>query len=282
MPGSIAPLTSRTKARASRAPPNAAREVILSGGAFNTPQLLMLSGIGPEEQLAKHDIPVRVNLPGVGQNLQDRYEVGITNRLRQDWTILKGATFTRDDPQCKEWARWRKGVYTTNGAAFAAIKRSLEERPLPDLFVFALIGKFAGYHPGYSKIIADEKNYLTWCILKAHTENHGGTVELRSADPRDPPEINFHYFKEGTDKNGDDLASVVAGVKFVRTLTETRHRTAASLWRRNCPARRCRPTSSSANSCKTMPGATTPPAPARSGGRAIRRPCSTAISASTA
>jgi len=198
----------------------ASREVILAGGAYNTPQLLMLSGIGPKDQLDKHGIKVRVNLPGVGKNLQDRYEVGITNKLRQDWTILKDATFTRDDPQCKEWARWRKGVYTTNGAAFAVIKRSLEARPLPDLFVFALIGKFPGYFPGYSKLITDEKDYLTWCILKAHTQNHGGTVELRSNDPRDPPHINFHYFKEGTDKNGDDLASVVAGVKFVRTLTK--------------------------------------------------------------
>ena len=198
----------------------ASREVILAGGAYNTPQLLMLSGIGPKEQLDRHGIPVRVSLPGVGKNLQDRYEVGITNKLRQDWTILNGATFTRDDPQCREWARWRKGVYTTNGAAFAVIKRSLEERPLPDLFVFALIGKFPGYFPGYSKLIADEKDYLTWCILKAHTENRGGIVELRSRDPRDPPYVNFHYFKEGTDKNGDDLASVVAGVKFVRTLTK--------------------------------------------------------------
>ena len=199
---------------------HASREVILAGGAYNTPQLLMLSGIGPKDQLDKHGIKVRVNLPGVGKNMQDRYEVGITNRLRQDWTILKDATFTRDDPQCTKWARWRKGVYTTNGAAFAVIKRSLEERPLPDLFVFALIGKFAGYEPGYSKIIAEQKNYLTWCILKAHTENHGGTVELRSTDPRDPPQINFHYFKEGTDQNGNDLASVVAGIKFVRTLTK--------------------------------------------------------------
>jgi choline dehydrogenase len=199
----------------------ASREVILAGGAYNTPQLLMLSGIGPKEHLDKHGIKVRVNLPGVGKNMQDRYEVGITNRLKEDWTILKDATFTRDDPQARKWARWRKGVYTTNGAALAVIKRSLQARPLPDLFVFALIGKFPGYSPGYSKVIADEKNYLTWAILKAHTENRGGTVELRSTDPCDPPEINFHYFGEGTDKKGDDLDSVVAGIKYVRSLTAT-------------------------------------------------------------
>ncbi len=210
---------------------HASREVILSGGAFNTPQLLMLSGIGPKEQLERHKIKARVNLPGVGKNLQDRYEVGVVNRLNQDWTILKNATFTRDDSQCQQWARWRKGVYTTNGAALAIIKRSLEERKLPDLFMFALIGEFRGYFPGYSKLIVDNHNCLTWCILKAHTKNHGGTVELRSTDPRDPPHINFHYFKEGAyykdgtkenDPEGwrDDLNSVVAGIKFVRSLTE--------------------------------------------------------------
>lgn len=199
----------------------ASREVILAAGAFNTPQLLMLSGIGPKEHLERNNIKVRVNLPGVGTNLQDRYEVGVVNRLKRDWAILKEAKFNRGDPQCKEWARRRKGVYTTNGAALAIINKSLEARPLPDLFVFALIGKFKGYYPGYSSLIVDHHDYLTWCILKAYTENRGGTVELNSTDPRDPPKINFHYFKEGTDIAGDDLASVVAGIKFVRSLTAT-------------------------------------------------------------
>jgi choline dehydrogenase len=198
---------------------NATREVILAGGAFNTPQLLMLSGVGPKQELEKHGIRVRVDLPGVGGNLQDRYEVGVVNRLKRDWTILKDATFTRDDPQSKEWANRRRGVYTTNGAALAIIKRSLPERPLPDLFIFALIGRFKGYFPGYSKLIADSHDYLTWAILKAHTRNHGGAVTLRSKDPRDPPQVDFHYFLEGTDEEGEDLKSVVAGIEFVRSLT---------------------------------------------------------------
>jgi hypothetical protein len=164
---------------------------------------------------------VRVNLPGVGKNLQDRYEIGVVNRLKQDWTILKGAKFTRDDPQCRQWARWRKGVYTTNGAALAIVKRAVDEaKTLPDLFIFALIGKFKGYYPGYSKLIADNPNYLTWAILKAHTNNRGGTVTLRSKDPRDMPLINFRYFAEGTDASGEDLDAVVEGIEFVRTLTD--------------------------------------------------------------
>src|SRR5262249_20203607 len=105
------------------------REVILSGGAFNTPQLLMLSGIGPKEELDKHGIKVRVNLPGVGTNLQDRYEVGIVYRLKHEWEVLKGLNFTRNDPAGREWATKRKGVYTTNGVALAVIKKSAPERP---------------------------------------------------------------------------------------------------------------------------------------------------------
>ncbi len=197
------------------------REVILSGGAFNTPQLLMLSGVGARQELESHGIKVRVDLPGVGKNLQDRYEVGVVSRLKAEWEVLKGSTFTRTDPQCQEWARSRTGVYTTNGVALAVIKRSARQRPLPDLFTFALLGKFRGYFPGYSKLIAEDHHYLTWAILKAHTENHAGTVGLRSADPRDPPLINFHYFKEGTNQGQQDLDSVVDGIEFVRKITAT-------------------------------------------------------------
>src|SRR3954454_10814165 len=85
----------------------AAREVILSGGVFNTPQLLMLSGIGPRVELERHGIAVRVDLPGVGENLQDRYEVSIVNRMKDDWQVLSGARFTRDDPQFEKWAAKR-------------------------------------------------------------------------------------------------------------------------------------------------------------------------------
>ncbi|MBP1851558.1 choline dehydrogenase-like flavoprotein [Rhizobium halophytocola] len=196
-----------------------AKEVILSGGAFNTPQLLMLSGIGPKAELEKHGIAVRVDLPGVGLNMQDRYEVGVVNEMNRDWEVLTGAKFAAGDPQYGEWSRRRHGVYTTNGAILAVIKRSLPERPLPDLFCFGLLGLFKGYFPGYSALFPAHLNYLTWAILKAHTVNTAGTVTLRSADPRDPPQIDFRYFEEGNDENGADLDSVVAGIKFVRTMT---------------------------------------------------------------
>jgi choline dehydrogenase-like flavoprotein len=163
---------------------------------------------------------VRVERPGVGKNLQDRYEVGVVNRMSFDsWDILKGVTFSRGDPTYQEWATRREGLYTSNGAVLAAILKSLPARPLPDLFCFALLGLFGGYFPGYSAAEVTKLNYLTWAILKAHTQNRAGEVVLRSADPLDTPLINFHYFDEGSDTAGEDLDSVVAGIRFVRKLT---------------------------------------------------------------
>jgi choline dehydrogenase-like flavoprotein len=198
----------------------ATREVILCGGAFNTPQVLMLSGIGPRAVLDPLGIPIRVELPGVGKNLQDRYEVGVVNRMSFDsWEILKGVTFRHGDPTYQDWVIRHEGLYTSNGAVLAAILKSAPERPLPDLFCFALLGLFGGYFPGYSAAEVTKTNYLTWAILKGHTQNRAGEVVLRSADPLDTPLINFHYFDEGSDTAGEDLDSVVAGIRFVRKLT---------------------------------------------------------------
>lgn len=198
----------------------ATREVILAGGAFNTPQLLMLSGIGPSAHLKAMGIPERVALEGVGQNLQDRYEVGVVNRMRDQWSCLNGALFANGDPLYGEWANGRGGVYCTNGAVLGVIKKSSNNQPVPDLLCFALLGLFRGYYPGYSALFAKNLNYLTWAVLKGHTVNRRGVVTLRSTDPLDMPNVNFHYFQEGTDgANNADLDAVVDGVKFVRTMT---------------------------------------------------------------
>jgi choline dehydrogenase-like flavoprotein len=198
----------------------ASREVILSGGAFNSPQLLMLSGVGPAETLGRHGVPVVADLPGVGRNLQDRYEVGVVNRMSfEEWEAFAGARFVEGDGPFRQWAAARDGVYTTNGVALAVAKRSSPEQPLPDLFLLGLMGRFEGYYPGYSAQFADRRNYLTWVVLKAHTENRAGEVTLRSADPRDPPLVNFRYFEEGTAGGGRDLDAVVDGLRFARRIT---------------------------------------------------------------
>ncbi|WP_414541842.1 GMC family oxidoreductase [Nostoc sp. CCY0012] len=203
------------------------REIILAGGAFNTPQLLKLSGIGPKEELSQLGIEVRVDLPGVGANLQDRYEVGVVNEMNENFTILDNCTFTEPQPEQQitdscllEWNRSKTGVYTTNGAVLGIIKKSHRERPEPDLFIFGLPAYFKGYFLKYSEEIATNKNLFTWAVLKAHTNNTAGTVTLKSADPQDVPEINFRYFDEGNDINEEDLLSVVEGVEFVRRMTQ--------------------------------------------------------------
>ena len=195
------------------------REVILAGGAFNTPQLLMLSGIGPPEELGHHGIDVRVSLDGVGRNLQDRYEVGVVHKAKQPWKCLKGAEFSVNDSVYGAWLR-NQGMYLSNGGAVAFSLRSSVAKKDPDLFVLGLVTRFSGYYPGYSNVIRKSDGDFTFAVLKAHTNNRGGRVTLASKDPRDPPAIDFRYFEEGTRDGGEDLAAVVEGVSRVRAMGE--------------------------------------------------------------
>jgi len=197
------------------------REVILCAGAFNTPQLLKLSGIGPRQELERLSIPVMVDRPGVGENLQDRYEISVVAKMKRDFALMHGVTLrppsSGEEPDAAflEWQQ-HKGPYTTNGAVISMVKRSAPTLSEPDLFIFALLGEFTGYFPGYSSLIAKHRDRFTWAILKAHTRNTAGTVTLRSADPRDTPDIDFRYFEgEGAAR---DLEAVVEAVETVRNI----------------------------------------------------------------
>jgi choline dehydrogenase len=199
----------------------ARREVILAAGAFNTPQLLMLSGIGPADELRKHGIPVLVDLPGVGANLQDRYEVPVISATPEPFKLLEGALFEppegRPDPCFDQWKKGQ-GLYTSNGSLLGILKRSRRELPEPDLYIFALPGYFPGYKPGYAQNLERFRNRLTWAILKAYTNNRAGRVTLRSKDPTKVPQIDFRYFSEGSDETGADIDAVVDGMEFVRLM----------------------------------------------------------------
>ena len=210
-----APVSDQGERRQARA----SREVILCGGAFNTPQLLKLSGIGAREELERHRLTVKVDLPGVGTNLQDRYEVSLVYRMRDEWDFMQAAEFRKGDACFRQWNESRQGVYAGNGGMFAVIKKSRQERIVPDLFCLGLLARFEGYFPGYSKLISGHRDYLSWIILKGRTANHAGTVTLQSADPRDPPRVNFRYFDEGSDGGEQDLDAVIDGVKFVRRIS---------------------------------------------------------------
>ena len=208
--------------------------MILAAGAFNSPQILKLSGIGPADELERHGIAPLINLPGVGQNLQDRYEVGIVTRTEAPLTLAAGCTSGNGTSVHAGLAgepcipggppvNGGKGIYTSTGAFGAMLRRSptakAAKRPDPDLFIFGAAARFRGYHPGYSwRDIGGAADQYTWAILKGHTLNRAGTVRLRSADPRDTPLINFHYFDEGSDAKLEDLAAMVDGVEIVRRM----------------------------------------------------------------
>jgi choline dehydrogenase len=104
--------------------------------------------------LEKLGIDVRLDSPGVGENLQDRYEVGVVNRLVGDYALFEGATLDvprrnqEGDPLFREWHETRGGPYSTNGSLAAFIARSSVAEDEPDLFVFALPIGFKGYYPG--------------------------------------------------------------------------------------------------------------------------------------
>ena len=157
-------------------------------------------------------------LPGVGRNLQDRYEVSVVSRMDfPEWRIFRGATFRRGDAAYRRWEDGGRGLYASNGAVLTVFTRSTVAGALPDLFVMAMVARFDGYAPGYSASLGTERNCLTWVVLKAHTKNTAGEVTLQSADPRDPPRINFRQWVDG---GADDLRAVADGVRFVRRLND--------------------------------------------------------------
>lgn len=213
-------------------------EVILSGGSYSTPQLMMLSGIGPRAELEKHNIPVRVELPGVGQNLQDRYEVTVISSLDKPFETLNTVSFEPGDPKDKarlEWLEKKSGLYVTNGGVVAILRRSpAADGPEPDLFIFGAPAAFRGYYWGWSKELLrprmgdqiDQRNLWSWIILKAYTRNNCGTVTLRSRSNKDSPVINFHSFGEGSSDPAviegaeKDLEALADAVSFVRKINQ--------------------------------------------------------------
>jgi choline dehydrogenase len=237
-------------------------EVILAGGAFNTPQLLMLSGVGPADHLKANGIEVVCDLPGVGENLQDRYEIAVITELPrsadfQGFTVLEGSTFHAPGDACekekqarpdqasgpdaglKEWANHR-GVYASNGVAMTIIKASAQaENQVPDLFVFGLPGYFKGYYKGYScdtqSEVRDgrwEENHrrFTWAILKGRTRNRRGVVRLASTNPLQRPVVNFMYFDKGSPDWQKDRDALIEAVRFVQLLVADPNLNAKIVW----------------------------------------------------
>jgi choline dehydrogenase len=198
----------------------ATRETILSAGAFNTPQILKLSGVGPKDELEKFGIKVVKELPGVGKNLQDRYEVPVVGEAPSKISLLNGCTFLEGDhdPCLEKWENLPlgigKGVYATNGVALAITKKAKNTaNGNADLFIAGWPAYFNGYYPNFFQNATNGQNHWTWLTLKAEARNTAGTVTLRSADPQDVPEIRKRNFDVGGD---EDLDALVEGMKYGR------------------------------------------------------------------
>lgn len=195
----------------------ATREVILSAGTFNTPQLLKLSGVGPKDELEKFGIDVKVDLPGVGKNMQDRYEIPIIGEAPTKLDLLKDCTFLKGEDPCLE--KWEnnaigKGSYSTNGVALAIVKKSqVAVNNEADLFVAGWPAYFNGYYPNFFANATATGKAWTWLTLKAHSRNKAGQVTLKSADPLEMPDILMNNFQEGGD---EDLEAILEGLKYSR------------------------------------------------------------------
>jgi choline dehydrogenase len=206
---------------------SASKEVILAAGAYNSPQLLKLSGIGPKDELARHKIPLQVDLPGVGTNLQDHFEISTTNQQPDSFQVVDKCTYGKAGDPCLESWRKGEGVYgSSNGFIFGIIKKSSVAHldPVygndPDLFLFGGINAFRGYYPKYSEDVYQHKDW-TWVVLKAHTANRAGTVRLISADPFDTPDISFNYFDAGSKEAVDrDVTAMSEAVTLVRNIQQ--------------------------------------------------------------
>jgi len=195
----------------------ASREVILAAGAFGTPQLLKLSGVGPKDELQRHGIRVVKDLQGVGTNLQDRYEIPVVTKLQADFSITGKCTFGEPGDPCLEEWKHQRGPYASNGLVVGTVKKSSQADADPDLFIFGGPALFRGYYPGFSKLTTADKKHYTWAVLKAHTHNRAGTVKLNSASPHDVPDINFNYFAQMGER---DLGAVAEGLRFARRIMD--------------------------------------------------------------
>eukprot|EP01094_Clydonella_sp_ATCC50884_P024191 TRINITY_DN6003_c0_g1_i1.p1 TRINITY_DN6003_c0_g1~~TRINITY_DN6003_c0_g1_i1.p1 ORF type:complete len:374 (+),score=96.74 TRINITY_DN6003_c0_g1_i1:679-1800(+) len=199
------------------------KEVIIAAGTFNSPQLLKLSGVGPRAELEALGIPVVVNSPGVGHNLQDRYEVGLNFETKNANPAYTSCSFTFDaEDQCyAEWQEDGGSLYGSNGVLYYTTKKSSTSGDVPDLCLFSTAGYFVGYSPrmgmeGY----ANGYNNVLMLVLKAFSRNTAGSVTLRDVDPRHTPAVEFRYFEEGSAGHEEDLQAVVEGVKEHRRLAE--------------------------------------------------------------
>lgn len=190
---------------------HAAGEVILSGGVFNSPQLLMLSGIGPADDLRRHGIEPRVDLPGVGRNLQDHIGVIVSARRKVPGPFVRELRADRMPVSMVRAHLFGTGPATVLPGGMHGYVRTQPGLAAPDIqLIFrGVSAKPRLWFPGIRKP-ADDHCGIRPILL--HPESRG-RVTLRSADPLDPVRISQNFFFAP-----DDIADLRRGVHLAREM----------------------------------------------------------------
>ncbi len=186
---------------------DARREVLLSAGALQSPQLLMLSGIGPGSELQRLGLPTHHELPGVGQNLHDHPDVTQVVSAPQ-LTDLFGISFTGAINAIKgifEWRARRSGMLTTNFAEAGGFIKSQPEEAIPDLQLHFVIGKLVDHG---RKTVFGHGYSCHVCLLHPRSR---GRLTLASSDPLAAPAIDPNFLADP-----DDMARLIRGFKLMR------------------------------------------------------------------
>ena len=185
----------------------ARREIVLSGGPINAPQLLMLSGVGPAGHLQDHGIEVVHDLPGVGGNLQDHLELYIQQACTQPITLYSATGLLGKALIGMRWIAFRSGLGATNHFESGGFIRSRPGVPWPDI-QYHFLPMAASY---------DMQERVRCHGYQAHAgpmrSKSRGTVRLASADPRDAPKVLFNYMS-----HEDDWTDMRACVRLTREI----------------------------------------------------------------
>ncbi len=186
---------------------DARREVLVSAGAVQSPQVLLLSGIGPGSELQRLGLPTHHDLPGVGANLHDHPDV-IQVVNASHLTDLFGISFTGAVNAIKgifEWRSQRSGMLTTNFAEAGGFIKSRPEEQIPDLQLHFVIGKLVDHG---RKTVFGHGYSCHVCLLRPRSR---GRLTLTSADPLAAPAIDPNFLADP-----DDMARLVRGFKLMR------------------------------------------------------------------
>jgi len=190
------------------------KEVILCGGAFASPQLLMLSGIGPEDELNKHGIPVIQDLQGIGKNLQDHLDIIL--RQKNSQTIGGYGLSPRFALSALyapfRYLKNRQGFFASNAAEAGAFLKSDEAMDRPDIQLH-FTPTYLKNH-GLSKPPFGHSYSLHLCNLRPKSR---GQILLNSANALDAPQIHYNYLKDP-----EDMAIMIKAVKLGRKILKTK------------------------------------------------------------